>query len=123
MDALTITTRLKSAFGDDVYLPGLEERQWVVAAEAAGRTVVVEAGDDTIRLYAGRIVDALSVEDDHDLDQVVTLIDAIRSGHAYEYFGYSADPTFGFIGYEINAPGFSVVRIDEGARIVHKAAV
>lgn len=123
MDDSTITARLRSSFGDDVHSAEGVERCWLISSESASRTIVLEAGDDAVRIQAGRIVDALSLEDCNDLDRIVTLIEAIRAGRAYEYFGYSTEPPFGFIGYEVNAPGLVVVRVDEGARIIHKALV
>lgn len=123
MEAPNITTRLVSSFGGDVHVADGGDRYWLVASDQASRTVLLEIGEGTARIYAGRITDALSLEDDHDLEQVVAVIEAIRSGGAYEYFGYSTDPAFGFIGYEINAPGFSIVRVDEGARVLHRALV
>lgn len=108
----------------DVAMPTqvLEDGRTVVLPDpAASRTLVLEIGDDAVRVSVGRIVHAEVCEEPADVSNVTAIIRALVSGGAKELFGTSPLGVSGYIGYSIATPETNILRLDEGAVVTHSA--
>lgn len=100
----------------------LEDRHTVLlTSPTASKTLIVEVGDDAVRVSAGRILHAEAFEGPDDLPHVIEIINAILDGCAEELFGPASTGVFGFIGYRISGARAPVTRLDEDAKIIHTA--
>lgn len=77
-------------------------------------TTTVEIGPDVVRLYAGRIVHALSFEDAADAAHVWEVVEAIQQGGAAEYY-LQTDAGLAFVGHRIIGAEFRYDTTDHEA--------
>lgn len=99
------------------------ERHVILTGPTASRTITLEIGDDVVRLSVGRIVHAEAYEDDGDIEQIVSVINAVDEGGAEELYGTTGGGLNGFIGYRIFGDGVAVTRLDDHADVVHRATL
>jgi hypothetical protein len=100
-----------------------DQRTVLLTGPTASRTLTMEMGDDAVRISVGRIVHAEVFEGADDLPHVTAIIDALLDGRAEELFGSTGTGVVGFIGYRNGVLGAPVTRMDEGAEILHVAAL
>lgn len=120
MIVLALVTELNNKYPDRATLLG-DDRTILLAGSTASRTLLLEVGDDAVRISAGRIVHAEVYEEPADLPHVIEIIDAILEGAAEELYGSTGTGVVGFIGYRISNVSAPVVRMDEPSKVVHTA--
>jgi hypothetical protein len=113
---------LRQTLGDQV-IPSTAGDRWLLLGESAGRTVEVEYGGGVVRLYAGRIVHALSAEDTEEIRHVAEVALAIKRGRAAELFGRDAQGRTGAIGHEISGEGFTYRALDDDAEVLARVPI
>ncbi len=113
---------LRRAAGDTA-VRSAKQGRWLLIGDSAGRTVEVDCGGGVARLYAGRIVHALSAENTDEIEHVVDVALAIQRGHAAELFGIDSRGVLTALGYEITGDGFSYQALDEDVRVIARVAV
>ena len=106
MTDLALSEQLRSAYGSDI-ISGRNDATAVLILHGQSVRVptTLEVGGGMVRLYAGRIVHAVALEDQDDLRHVVALVEAVQRGGACELYS-SEGGTATFVGHTITGDGF-----------------